>query len=210
MGGDRDGPLSFLPTRLKKNHKYMEGIRERKIYVRIQDGYFERQALPEDDLTSDQMVTRERRDGTRYDVWRFSWIEGCIRAISVGGQEIKGKVYDTLYVTIAMAGEERTLRLWLDSDPARDILDRMPHISPDQIVTINLGHDRIKERDFIWITSGTDNIPKYYNATTPHDKPEWEQKEINGQTVWDKTAQIRWYKRKVDEWNRKINHKTLI
>lgn len=182
----------------------MEGIRERKIYVRVKDGYFERQALPGDDLTSDQMVTRERKDGSRYDIWRFSWIEGCIRSISVGGQDIKGKTYDVLYVTISMTGEERTLRLWLDSDPARDLLDRMPHISADEIVTINVGYDKFKDREFLWISSGSDNISKYYTAQHPYDKPEWEQKEINGQTVWDKTRQIRWYKGKVIEWNNKL------
>lgn len=187
----------------------MEGIREQRIYVGIKDGMFERAAMPGDDFKL--QTTKERKDGSKYDVVRFSYLEGNIAALYVMPQEINKRVYDFLYVVVKNIGEERIIRTWLDSDCARDILDRIPNLSGDMLLTINVGADPAKDnREFVWINSGADKISKYYNAKNRYDKPDWEPTMINGQKVWDKSKQLDWYKQKVREWDQSLRKTAAI
>lgn len=177
----------------------MEGIREEKIYVTVRDGWFTRKAMPTDDVK--KLKTIERPDQMNIDVYQFNSLVGSISSVYIDLNHTKRGAKDFLYVVVSHVGDERVLRLFLDSDPARAILDRLENIAPGQVVTFYCG--RSDGRDFIWIEDEKQQkIPLKYSAANPGTKPKWIERTINGEVVWDKTDQLNWYKSLVKKYLR--------
>lgn len=177
----------------------MEGIREEKTYVTVRDGWFTRKAMPSDDVTKLKVI--ERKDQINLDVYQFNRLVGSIISIYIDPYHTKRGPKDFLFIVVGHVGDERVLRLFLDSDPARAILDRIENIAPGQVVTFNVG--RSEDRDFIWIEDENyQKIPLKYSAANPGSKPKWVERYINGEVVWDKTNQLNWYKDMVKNYLR--------
>jgi hypothetical protein len=173
----------------------MEGIREMKVFVSIKDGFFQRNAIHGDDIS--KLITIQKESGN-YDVMRFNYLEGAIEKVYIETIETKIGPQEFLYVLLANIGEERVLRLFLDSDAARAILDRLPNIGRGELITLHVG--RKETRDFIWITNEAGNVPLAYTSAEPGPRPAWNPVQYNGKTIWDKSAQNKFYKQLTIDW----------
>ena len=174
----------------------MEGTTERSIYINQREGRFERLAIPEDDLS--KLITRTTEAGNKYDVFIFDYVEAYITRYAKVVRTFNNKDVPTLQVYLHMPGEiQRVLQVHWRSKSATDILQRMESIDYTQPVWIKSGLDRDTERGFIYMKQGAKNVPMLYTVSEPGDRPQWEQKMINGETVWDRTEEFKWWETKI-------------
>jgi hypothetical protein len=182
-----------------------ERVHERSIYVRTANGWFYREALPGDDLQSEHMITREKKNGARVDEMRFNILGGYIQDLFVTDMEYQGRTLYFINVKILSDtdGKMRHLKIEMFNSVALGILDRIENVIIEEPVEIRTGFK--DDRSFSWIVQNGENVKKKYTKENPGDKPDWKPFEINGKTEWDKTEQRNWWISKVRTLRRGIN-----
>jgi len=170
----------------------------RPVLVRPVKGLWRREALPGDDVSSSQMVTRELKDGRKVDEWTFNEIEGYIIDIFHNSYEFKELVH---FVNIDLHigdGEMRRVKIALFDRVAQNIMDRIENVKLDRPMAIKIGYS--DEKSFSWIVQDGEKVAKRYTKDEPGDKPKWNKIDLpGGKTHWDQTEQLHFWQRKIKE-----------
>lgn len=171
---------------------------QRTVYMEIHKGNFYRQQLPGD---HERDMVREQRGETMQDLTKVRGVSGKISSVSTWGRESKsGKKYDILLLNVEGIGDKRTIKLFLDSQPARDLVVRLYNIEPGEMVNIfawqdDRGIDRISIQ-----TPDGESIKSLHTKQEPDGMPQW-YKTPDG---WDRSALLQWMKKKVLNYDQSI------
>lgn len=174
----------------------MEVHKKEKLYIRVRDGKFERQALPGD--PPDKVLTRKRADNTTYDVCFFEGLKVIFTGVGVYPWTWKDKTYDIVHFSLCSEdGEERVLQVDLKSRYATDILQRIENIEIGQLYYVGIGYDIDKDTHFIWIKKDHargEKVPMRYTSVDPGARPAWIKHEIGDKVLYDRAAEQQWWK----------------
>jgi len=180
----------------------MEGMRQRTIYVHIRGGQFTRQPLPGDPEA--QLRTRLTDDNATIEEFFSETLGGRLVSIGVVGSQWGDQLHIKLEFTAPTGIESRTLQMKLDSPAARDVLHTWESIDPTQDVVFNCTKEKIpgdKEISKIFIRQGENYLKYAYTKDTPDGPPKWEAIVISGETQWDRTAYLNWWKARIPTYD---------
>jgi hypothetical protein len=175
------------------------GTRERRTTIIAKNGKFERDALAGDDVRD--LTSIDTQNGKR-DVFQFDYWTWRVESLSIHAKDIKGKSKDMLQVNLSDKNFSYALKLFLDSNVARDILKRIENLPPEP-VQFNIGAD--DKGSFLWIESSLGRVEKKYNKDNAHGLPQWEKRTINNEVIWDKSAALVFWKSKIPVFNTLLN-----
>ena len=172
----------------------------RAVTINILGGYFYRQPLPGDDPKDIKDI---EFSSAPQEMTRLAGVAGQITSMAVFGKSAPdGQAYDMLYMTLQGPGDQRRLRLFLDTQAARDLVVRLPNIPPKEHINIFVWRDK-KGYDRISIkTADGASYPSAYTKDKPGDMPSWE-RTASG---WDRTELLWWMKQQITSYNNRLIH----
>lgn len=192
----------------------LESVVNPKIYIRPASGWFYRELLPTDDITSPHVKTREREDGSRIDEIRFNCIEGWLCDIYITS---RGPADDpTTYLNVELYDESAdisVIQARLNSQAGDGILLSIENMSMDEPLAIRVALGKKlpqakKAPTYCWLEQHSRTVPRLYTKDNPGDKPQWTSfKGPDGSVHWDKKIKETyiWSNTVVDRMRRRIN-----
>lgn len=182
----------FFLSQFKKN-KNMEGIQEEKIFVRVANGHFIRQALPGDDLSDKptrradgtfppKIVTKTTKSGEKIDEAHFTVISGFLQNAWIHSKQY-GTDKPNYYVSILMRQEEgdlRQVRFPLFQSSGQGILNTIESVDPSILMEVRLASKESNSGHLVTYSNvfqQTIRLDANYGPDVDSDQPDWKEKD---------------------------------
>lgn len=162
-------------------------------YITTFKGMFEVR-VPEGSPNS---VQRTTKTGKSITVFQFNKLSGKLVDIKTKDSDYGKRIlfhFDN-------NGEVGALEAPLSSIVTTTIVNRLPNLQLDEPFDLFIKYNLAKERAMIFVNQNGKSVEDYYQQwdkkankwNVKEEYPSWEKKELNGETVWDKTKQIKFH-----------------
>lgn len=139
----------------------------------------------------------------------YDRLTGFVTGIEYRKNDHDGRTYRTLIIDMRSKAGEFSLQLNVFSNACRCFFQVMENIDPAH--ELRLVIKRSDERDSIFAAQPDalgkwSNLKWNYTKEHPGGKPEWEQKQVQGELRWDNSAEIAWFLEKVPAVHDRLQH----
>ena len=111
----------------------------------------------------------------------YTGIEGKIQSCYADESE-----YGTQFITQIVDDEGSSYKLQMSlKELFKQYAKRMPNIDIDKPVFIGLGHDKDRNRPYLFVKQDGVNVPMAFTKEKPNGLPEPTKKTVKGKEVWD-------------------------
>ena len=171
----------------------MEGIQEEKIFVRVANGHFIRQALPGDDLSDNpvrradgtlppRIETKTTKTGEKIDEAHYTVISGFLQNVWIHSKQY-GSDKPNYYVSILIRQEEgdlRQVRFPLFQSSGQGILNTIESIDPTIPMVVRLNSKEANSGHLVTycnVFQQSIRLDGNYGPDVDSDQPDWKDKE---------------------------------